>query len=138
MILLDTDVLVDIALDRHPHSESASELLDRVEHGAEVAYIAWHSVSNLYYLIAPVVGGVSAREFISELIRFVLVATTDTEGIRYAVELPMADFEDAMQVAAARSCGARHIVTRNVRDYARSPIPAVDPQRALDELFSRQ
>ncbi len=135
MILLNTDVLVDIALDRHPHSESASELLDRIEHGAEAAYIAWHSVSNLYYVIAPAVGGVSARDFIVELTRFVAVATTDTEGIRYAAELPMADFEDAMQVAAARACGARHIVTRNVRDYVRSPIRAVDPQQALGELF---
>ena len=135
MILLDTDVLVDIALDRHPHSESASELLDRIEHGAESAYIAWHSVSNLYYVIAPAVGGVSARDFIVELTRFVAVATTDTEGIRYAAELPMADFEDAMQVAAARACGARHIVTRNVSDYVRSPIRAVDPQQALGELF---
>ena len=29
MILLDTDVLIDVALDRRPHSEPASELLDR-------------------------------------------------------------------------------------------------------------
>ena len=51
MILLDTDVLIDIALDRRPYANSASELLDRIEHGAERACIAWHSVSNLYYII---------------------------------------------------------------------------------------
>ena len=135
MILLDTDVLVDIALDRHPHSEAASELMDRIEHGAEAAYIAWHSVSNLYYLIAPTFGRVSARDFIVELTRFVSVATTGTEGIHYAAGLPMADFEDAMQVAAAQACGARYIVTRNIRDYERSPIRAVNPQQALSELF---
>ena len=135
MILLDTDVLIDVALDRRPYSDSASELLDRIEHGAEAAYIAWHSVSNLYYMVAPALGGVSARDFIVELTRFVAVATTDTEGIRYAAELPMADFEDAMQVAAARACGARHIVTRNVKDYERSPIRAVEPQEALSGLF---
>ena len=121
MILLDTDVLIDIALDRHPHSAPASELLDRIEHGAEAAFIAWHSISNFYYIVSPALGGVSARDFIVELTRFVAVATTDTESIRYAAELPMADFEDAMQVAAARACGARHIITRNGRDYARSP-----------------
>ncbi len=135
MILLDTDVLIDIALDRRPHSGPASELLDRIEHGAEGAYIAWHSVSNLYYIVAPARGGVSARDFIVELTRFVAVATADTEAIRYAAELPMEDFEDAMQVAAARACGARHIVTRNVRDYERSPIRAVDLQEALSGLF---
>ena len=135
MILLDTDVLIDVALDRRPHSGPASDLLDRIEHGAESAYIAWHSVSNFYYIVAPARGGVSAREFIVELTRFVAVAPTDTEGIRYAAELPMADFEDAMQVAAARACGARHIVTRNVGDYERSPIRAVNPQEALSGLF---
>ena len=40
-----------------------------------------------------------------------------------------------MQVAAARACGARHIVTRNTTDYERSPIPAVGPHEALRELF---
>ena len=127
MILLDTDVLIDIALDRRPHSGPATELLDRIEHGAESAYIAWHSVSNLYYIVAPARGGVSTREFIVELTRFVAVASTDTEAIRYAAELPMADFEDAMQVAAARACGARHIVTRNIEDYQRSPISGGQP-----------
>ena len=91
--------------------------------------------SNLYYVVTPALGGVSARDFIVELTRFVAVAATDTEGIRYAAELPMKDFEDAMQVAAARACAARHIVTRNVQDYERSPIRAVAPQEALSELF---
>ena len=127
MILLDTDVLIDVALDSRSHSGPASELLDQIEHGAEAAYIAWHSVSNLYYVVAPALGGASTRDFIVELTHFVAVATTDTEGVRYAVELPMADFEDATQVAAARACGARHIVTRNVKDYERSPVPAVNP-----------
>ena len=135
MILLDTDVLIDVALDRQPHSDPASELLDRIEHGAEAAYIAWHSASTLYYVAAPALGGVTARDFIVELTRFVAVATTDTDGIRYAAQLPMPDFEDALQVAAALACGARHIVTRNVRDYERSPIPAVDPREALSGLF---
>ena len=135
MILLDTDVLIDVALDRHPHSEAASELLDRIENGAEAAYIAWHSVSNFYYLVAPALGGANALNFIVELTRFVGVATTDAEGIRYAAGLPMTDFEDAMQVAAARACGARQIVTRNVRDYEHSPIRAVEPREALTGLF---
>lgn len=109
--------------------------MDRIEHGAKSAFIAWHSVSNLYYLVAPARGGISTRDFIVELTRFVRVATTDTEAIRYAAELPMADFEDAMQVAAARACGARNIITRNVRDYKRSPLRAIDPGDALRELF---
>lgn len=135
MILLDTDILIDIALDRRPHAGPAAALLDQIEHGAERACIAWHTVSNFYYLVASARGGGDARDFIVELTRFVAVATTGTEAIRYAVDLPMADFEDALQVAAARAGGARYIVTRNLRDYAHSPIRAMEPQEALSSLF---
>ena len=92
-------------------------------------------MSNFYYLVTSSGGGMDAREFIVELTRFVEVAATDTQAIRYAATLPMPDFEDAMQVAAARACGARHIVTRNVKDYRRSPIRAISPQEALSGLF---
>ena len=134
-MLLDTDVLLDVALDREPHADAAAEILDRLERGRESAFIAWHTVSNFYYLVAPSRGGPGARDFILDLTRFVAVAETDTSAVRYAAELPMRDFEEALQVAAARACGARHIVTRNVRDFDRSPIPALTPAEALDELF---
>ncbi len=131
MILLDTDVLIDIALDRRPHSEPASELLDLLERGLQSAYIAWHTVSNFYYLVASSRGGENARDFIVDLTRFLRVAPTETDAVQYAAGLPMADFEDALQVAAARSCGAQYIVTRNVKDFTRSPIPAMSPREAL-------
>ena len=134
-MLLDTDVLIDVALDRRPHSTASSELLDRVERGARRAFVAWHTLSNLYYLVTPTRGDADTRDFIAELVRFVAVAPADTAALRYAVSLPMADFEDAMQVAAARACGAGHVVTRNVRDFARSPIPALTPREALARLF---
>ena len=134
MILIDTDVLVDVALDRAPFAQAASEVLNLVELGYEKACIAWHSVSNLYYLMSPGHGGMDIRDFIVQLTHIVEVATTDTEGVRYAASLPMKDFEDAMQVAAARACGAGHIVTRNFKDYTHSPIPAISPQDAVSRL----
>ena len=134
-MLLDTDVLIDVALDRRPHAGPSSELLDRVERGGRRAFVAWHTLSNFYYLVTPARGDAGTRDFIAELIRFVAVAPADTAALRYALSLPMADFEDAMQVAAARACGARHIVTRNVKDFARSPIPATTPREALAQLF---
>lgn len=134
-MLLDTDVLIDVALDRRPHSDLASEILDRLEHGYRKAFVAWHSVSNFYYLVAPSRGEGTARDFILELTRFVKVAETGTDAIRYAAALPMADFEAAMQVAAADACGARHIVTRNMKHFRRSPVPAISPEDALGKLF---
>jgi len=131
LILLDTDVLIDVALDRAPHAAASAELLDRLEVSRRGAFVAWHSISNLYYLVAPQRGAVDTRAFVRELVTFVTVAPTDTESLRFATMLPMDDFEDAMQVAAARACGADIIVSRNVRDYEASPIPAMTPAEAL-------
>ncbi len=134
IVLLDTDILVDVALDREPYAENAAALLDALEHRPGSAFIAWHTVSNFYYLLAPKRGRSGARAFLVDLSRFVEVARTTTESLRYAAQLKMKDFEDAMQVAAAAACEADVIATRNVRDYARSPIRAATPGALLDEL----
>ena len=134
MILLDTDVLIDVALDRAPHVDAAAELLDYLEHVPRRAFVAWHTLSNFYYLVRPARGGAAAKDSIEGLIRFVTVAPTDTEALRYATSLRMRDFEDAMQVAAARACGAEFIVTRNTKDFRQSPIAAKTPAEALLSL----
>jgi len=88
-MLLDTDVLIDLALDRHPHAEATAELLDRIEHSTLTAFIAWHTVSNFYYLVSPSRGRTDTRDFIVELTRFVSVVSTGTEALHYAAALPM-------------------------------------------------
>ena len=85
MILIDTDVLIDVALDRKPFSDAASELLDRLQTGPKRAFVAWHTLSNFYYLVAPARGGSDARTFITELIRFVAVADCGTSAMGFAV-----------------------------------------------------
>jgi predicted nucleic acid-binding protein len=133
IILLDTDVLLDVALDREPFADAASQLLGHCERKALRGFVAWHSLSNFYYMVLA--GKESdARSFLRELVEFVEVAPTGTEDFRYAARLAVRDLEDAMQVAAAAACGAERIVTRNVRDYTRSPIRALTPATLLREL----
>lgn len=131
MILLDTDVILDVALGRDPHAEASSALLDQIERGGRGAFVAWHTLSNIHYMIRPGRGDTNARTFLLELTRFVTVAPTDRESFRYAATLDMADLEDAMQVAAARACGVSVIATRNLRDFARAPIQARTPADIL-------
>ena len=92
------------------------------------AAVAWHTLSNIAYLT------VSPREFIRELLEFVEVAQVGTEEARRAVGLPMSDLEDALQAAAALAFEATFVVTRNVRDYQKSPIPALSPGDFLAKL----
>lgn len=134
IVLVDTDVLIDVALERMPHVESSSALLDKLEQRPGTAFVAWHTLSNFYYLVAPTQGQDDTKAFLVELTRFAHVAPTTADSLRYAAQLTMHDFEDAMQVAAARACNAEVIATRNIRDYANAPIQARMPSSLLQEL----
>lgn len=129
-ILIDTDVLIDVALNRAGFAEESAKVLDWAELNPKQAAIAWHSASNLAYIVKQ-----DARAFLSDLLSFVEVATADTATMRQALALPMSDFEDALQVSSAISFGADIIVTRNVGDYKRLPIRAVSPTRFVQEFM---
>lgn len=122
-VLIDCDVLLDVALQREPYLEHSSIVLDWAERHPGQAAVAWQTVSNVLYLCKS-----NAVQFVSELIGFVEIPSTGTEAMRFALEIGMKDMEDAMQVAAADCFSAQLIVTRNTRDYSKSPIKAVTPE----------
>ena len=134
MILVDSDVLIDVALSRQPYRLDSERILAVIEAGFDQAAIAWHTAANLYYVVRRQLSDSAARDIVSRIHRTVSVSQTSSSDLAYALSLPMVDFEDAMQVAAARACGADFIVTRNLRDYRDSPIEAVSPQHALWRL----
>ncbi|MEM6533906.1 MAG: hypothetical protein AAF654_14895 [Myxococcota bacterium] len=49
---------MDVLLGRDPYANAAAQVLDRAEAGLDRGFIAWHSPSNIYY----VVGGPKAAE----------------------------------------------------------------------------
>lgn len=126
-ILLDTDVLLDVALARPPHVENSAAVLQWVQSGGEAA-VAWHSLTNCAYMLK---GG---RPFLDKLMKLVEVATVGTADANRALALPMADVEDAFQAAAAVAWGADFIITRNLPDYRRSPVQAISPADFLKKL----
>jgi len=128
-VLVDTDILIDVALNRKPFSKDSSAVLNSCESGGVNGFIAWHSISNFYYIISNDHGFESSIYFIRELLQFIKIPTTNTKDALFALELNFADFEDALQVAAARSCRADYIISRNLKHYKTSPIKALSPQQ---------
>lgn len=126
-ILIDTDVLLDVALSREPHLEASVGVLEWAEAGGEAA-VAWHSLTNCSYLLK---GG---REFLKKLLLLVEVPEVGTRAAVWAVDSPMTDLEDAFQVAVALAWKADFIVTRNLADYRKSPVLALSPSAFLAKV----
>ncbi len=126
-VLIDLDVLLDIPLAREPHLEASAAVLRWAETGGD-AVVSWHSLTNCSYLLK---GG---RTFLKNLLQIAEVAPVSTGDAINALRLPMADVEDAFQAAAAQASKADFIITRNVRDFRNSPVPAITPADFLKRI----
>ncbi len=136
-VLLDTDVLMDVALARPDFGPNSRALIEWCQHAPQTAAVAWHTMSNLFYLLGAARSSSFARLFLGHLLEFAIVASGGTESVRHALTMRMNDFENALQVAAAISIDAEFIVTRNIGDYRGSVIPVLTPRNFLLQ-FARQ
>ena len=137
IVLLDTDVLIDVALDRRPFVEYSSAILDLAENSQIKGFIAWHSVANFYYLVSSASNKKLTRNFIIELLQFIEISETKTEDAIYAANLNVPDLEDGLQIAAAKACGADFILTRNLKHYKKSPITAITPEVFIKNIKTK-
>lgn len=128
-LLLDINVILDVIFKR-PGETASSELIATCSQQNE-AWLAWHSVATLSYLIERQQNAKAARLAITELLAWARVATTGHSDALQALQWRMADFEDALQASAAMACGANYIITRNLRDFAASPVAAITPEKYL-------
>jgi predicted nucleic acid-binding protein len=130
-ILIDTNVLLDFALGREPFLADSKQVLKWARDNPGEASVAWHSLSNLAYLVSG-----DVRGFLQDLLSYVEVPSVGTSDAVQALHFPMSDIEDAMQAAAALAFRAQWIVTRNERDYRNSPAPALSPAKFLKQIAS--
>ena len=129
-LFLDTDILLDVLLNRQPHVQESGRILDWAEANPGMAAVSWHGLANLHYLSRN-----GAKDFIYDLLGFTEIPRTGTEHMRQALDLPFKDLEDAMQVTAAMLFNAQLIVTRNLRDFKASPIKALAPREVVNILL---
>ena len=125
-LLLDINILLDVAFQR-PGEPATSQVIARCGREHE-AWLAWHSVATLAYLIERQHSGPRARDFVRGLLAWADMAVTQRSDAQQALDWPMPDYEDALQAAAAVACGAQIVITRNVRDFKGSPVPAMTPE----------
>ena len=127
-ILFDTNVVLDVLLNRQPHVEASASAWAAVETGIAEGLIAAHTVTTIHYLLRKELGEAKTRRVISAILRVFGLAAVDSEVIHEALQLALSDFEDAVTAAAARSMGCECIVTRDPRGFRGSPVPALAPE----------
>lgn len=133
--LFDTDVILDLLLDREPFAEDSAQILSRVEKGTITGYVCATTVTTLYYLAAKVAGALRAKKNIQKLLSLLEVAPVNRAVLEAALAGKFDDFEDGVVSEAAHHVGARAIITRNLKHFKSSAVPAYSPTEILDMMI---
>ncbi len=133
-VLLDTNVILDLLLDREGFAEDASAIWDINARGEIEAFIAAITPVNIFYIARKLNGAVLAREYVSKMLEMLQVCSLDRQSLLAAEILDFADYEDAVQVACAMFSNLDAIVTRDLKDFKNSPLPVYLPTEFLLHL----
>ena len=132
--LVDTNVVLDVLLDRRPHSTDSAQIFRLVEEGRLYGVLCATTITTIDYLLLQSLGRSEARKYLAQLIRLFDVAAVNRVVIEGAMRSRIADFEDAVLEQAAAWAGAEVIITRNVRDFSQGVIRVLDPRQYLAQF----
>lgn len=133
-VLFDLNIILDVLQERKDFYDFSARLLARAETGLIQGWLAAHSVTTLFYLIAKDQSPEQARVTLTSLMQFLKIAPVDQNTIEQALNLPYRDFEDAVQMMAALQVHADYLVTRNIRDYQPALLAVIQPADLLSIL----
>jgi len=130
-ILVDTNVVLDVLMDRRPHSAESARVFRHIEEGRVSALLCATTITTLDYLLTQSLNRRDARQCLVKLMRLFEIAPVNRAVIEAALASGIVDFEDAVLEQAAAFAGADAVVTRNAKDFARSSFQILDPLQFL-------
>lgn len=134
-ILIDTDVLLDIFLDREPFSNDSSKILDLCAKGRVMGFVTPVMISNVYYLLRKTNSQDKVIDNLKMLLTIVDISIIDKSTVSEALNSDFKDFEDALQNFSAQgSKEINIIITRNTKDYKTSKLSVMTPENYLKTI----
>lgn len=133
-ILLDSDVILDLVLSRQPHFADAHSIFLAIARNEFLAFASAIAVLNVNYFAEKENGRAFALIEIGKLLSLISVCPTDESMLKNALTSPVTDYEDAVQCESAMAMNLDGIITRNAKDFEKSPIPVYSPCEFLEML----
>ncbi|MEO6193721.1 MAG: PIN domain-containing protein [Thermoanaerobaculia bacterium] len=130
-VLFDTNVVLDLLLDRAPFAEASEQILSRVETGELAGYLCATTITTIHYLAAKALGAQKALTEVRKLLVLFEIAPVNRPILENALESDFSDFEDSVLHEAALQVGADAIVTRNLSDFHHARLPAHSPEEMI-------
>lgn len=138
-VLLDTCIVIDALQSRQPFVSDAQAIFLAAANRQFDGFLTAKCVTDIYYITHRFThSDKDTRQILHRI--FCLFGLLDTAAIdcQRALSSAVTDFEDAVMIESAIRCKLECIVTRNIKDYTRSPIPVYSPPEFLKRLIPQE
>jgi predicted nucleic acid-binding protein len=129
--LFDTNVVLDVLLDREPFSSTSAKLFSKVEAEELSGYVCATTITTIHSLARKVIGIDSAIEEIKKLMKLFEIAPVNRTVLVSALSSGFSDFEDAVIHESAVHKEVQGIVTRDLTGFKKSNIQVYSPEELL-------
>lgn len=134
-ILIDTNIILDIFQKREPFFPDSYQALHKAIEAESECLVSASSATDIFYMLRKFMKSADqAKERIEQLSQLVTFADVKGIDIQTALIRTMPDFEDAVVDAVAERNCASYILTRNIKDFTGSAVPAITPTEFLKQL----
>jgi len=137
--LLDTCIIVDALQSREPYRKDAENILIGAANKSFEGFITAKSVADIYYLTHRAThSDKETRTIISKLFAILGLLDTSSMDCQRALFSEISDYEDAIMEETALRYGVDCIVTRNIKDYHKSSIDVLSPEKFVAQLLQKK
>lgn len=137
-VLVDTNVVLDVLLERRPFSEAAAQVFALVEESRIEGFLCATTLTTVDYLLGQALAPAKAREALQRLLSLFEIAPVNRPVLEQALRSGIADFEDAVLEQAGRLVAVDAITTRNVRDFGKSTVTVFDPLELISTVKAKE
>ena len=130
---IDTNVLIDLLLERDGCQDAATILLCQKEQKCSW-FLSSLTMANIAYILRKKFKGIALYNALNKLKTFFSVVSLTADNVESALMLQATDFEDALQYFSAANIQADVIVTRNEKDFYFSQISITSPKSFLESI----
>ncbi len=133
-ILVDTNIFLDILLQRKPLFKDSQRVFKLVENQLAEGFIAPITINNIVYIARKSHQQDRIKNFITAMSDTFEICQMNSDIVRQAIKLHFSDFEDALQASMAAAHHCNVIITSNISDYQHSPVPAIAANEFLSQF----
>ncbi len=134
-LFVDTNIVIDLLSRREPFFKEAAELFSLADKNQVELSVSSLTIANTSYALLRQMDSKKAKSVLRKLKLILKILPLDDKVIGLAInDDTFSDFEDGLQYFTAVECEQELIITRNLKDFKKSKLPAMTAKQFIETI----